>query len=1051
MAAVTLKDLMNPLTKIEDYTNQTSQKLDKVIALLAKGGNPAASSGGETKVNKKNIDAINALGSGIGPLLKSLLLIKLVPTSSIDKLGQIITIIGESLNSLENPDNALKAANVIQIIGNNVLLFAISLSIATPLLILSLPGAVALGLSLRLLFAAMGEISEDRVNNLKKVVYELSLGIGMYSLVMVGVYYGAPMIIGGAIAFGLSVRLLVLAAGAGFKGMAQMAAIGYLASNVLEYSLTMALTAILSPLVIIGAVAFGLSVRLLLLAMGKSAKSTLAILALGILGQGVLEFVLTMALVGLIAPLVLIGTAYFTASLMILNIGLAIAGNKSTIKGAIALALIGPAAIIFTLSMAFVSSIIGNDYQRFIIPTLVIGITAAAFYLIGKGAKEIALGALAFAAIGLSLLVFNYGYIPFIKTINTITPESFATQALVLGAFGVGSVALGAAIAALGGTAFLAPLLYAAAGVSLIALAEGLKAMKALDYKESDAKNLSYTLGAVAMAFSGVNPEEGFFANVGNMFSRVYQSGVGIAAAALYTAAGISLQELSKGLSAFKEINFTEEDSKQLAVSLSAVTTGFALAGGAGQVPSTSFFGQMFGFKANVVNEGIRSVRGAGKALKDVADGLIAFQELIKQQVVFGEPDGDGKYQEGTLGYAITNTIGFIQSAFAAVGREGDESDTGLFGALGFKQNVVQKGIQAVQGAGRELTNIANGLKTFQELVTQQIDFRPEGKLATAVKDSITFVGKAFSDIGGDTQKAEWLGFTWDQNKVGAGIKAVQGAGAELTNIANGLKTFQELVKQQIDFRPEGSLAQAVSKTITFVGEAFAAIGGKTQKKKGWFGFTWDQNKVNAGVKAVKGAGIELTNIATGLSKFEGIQNAEALGGKITTLFNSMGSAFTSLYAKDPKINDKMSKVATFVTQVGNQATKGALDKAADGFQGIADAINSVELDKANAMGDLFKGASKLSSDAKAYKKLVEAVEEIRDVLTGEKQAPQGGGFMQSVLPAAATVPVTPKPGSPAQTAQATDARLLAALEKINNTMANLPSAIAAIEIKVRD
>jgi hypothetical protein len=812
----------------------------------------------------------------------------------------------------------------------------------------------------------------------------------------------------------------------------------------------MALTAILSPLVIIGAVAFGLSVRLLLLAMGKSAKSTLAILALGILGQGVLEFVLTMALVGLIAPLVLIGTAYFTASLMILNIGLAIAGNKSTIKGAIALALIGPAAIIFTLSMAFVSSIIGNDYQRFIIPTLVIGITAAAFYLIGKGAKEIALGALAFAAIGLSLLVFNMGYIPFIKTINTITPESFATQAGVLAAFGIGSVALGAAIVATGGAAFLAPLLYIAAGVALISLGAGLKAMKSADFKEDDAKNLTYTLGAVAMAFSGVNPEDGFFANVGNMFSRVVQSGVGIAAAGLYTAAGIALITLSKGLTAFKAIKFTEEDSKELAISLSAVTTGFALAGGADQVPSTSFFGQMFGFKANVVNEGIRAVSGAGRALKDVANGLIAFQELIKQQVVFGEPDGDGKYQEGTLGYAITNTIGFVQSAFAAVGREGDESDTGLFGALGFKQNVVQKGIQAVQGAGRELTNIANGLKTFQELVTQQIDFRPEGKLATAVKDSITFVGKAFSDIGGDTQKAEWLGFTWDQNKVGAGIKAVQGAGAELTNIANGLKTFQGLVEKEVDFKPNGSLAQAVSKSITFVGEAFAAIGGQRQKAS-WFVFKWDQNKVNAGIKAVKGAGTELTNIATGLTKFDGIQDPEALGKKISTLFTAMGSAFTSLYAKDPKINDKMSKVATFVTQVGNQATKGALEKAAEGFQGIADAINSVELDKANAMGDLFKGASKLSSDAKAYKKLVEAVEEIRDVLTGEKQAPQGGGFMQSVLPAAATVPVTPKPGSPAQTAQATDARLLAALEKINNTMANLPSAIAAIEIKVRD
>ena len=1052
MAAVTLKDLMNTLNYIEEYTKITSQKLDKVVDLLSRGGATGNGAGGTNiNVNEKNVNAIKSLGEGVGPLIKSLVLIKLIPNSSINKLGQIITTIGESLSTIEDPNNALKVAEVIQVIGNNILRFAISLTLATPLLILSLPGAVALGLSIRLLLAATGEIDPSQVDNLKTVVNELSLGILAYSLVMAGVSYIAPAVIAGSLAIGISIRIFLGILG-NMEGVdKKLSVIETLSRTALAYSIGMAATAILAPLVLVGSFVFGLSVRLLVFAIGKTEKTEKSLQSLGLLGLSVIGFVIGMAITGYLGIDVLKGTLLFTASLIVLNLGLRIAGDKTTIKGALSLALIGPAAIIFALSMQIFSSIIGDDYQKFIIPTLVIGITAGVFFIIGKGAKEIALGALAFAAIGLSLLVFNMGYIPFIKTINTVTPESFATQALVLGAFGVGFVALGAAIAALGGTAFLAPLLYAAAGVSLIALAEGLKAMKALDYKESDAKNLSYTLGAVAMAFSGVNPEEGFFANVGNMFSRVVQSGVGIASAGLYTAAGIALLTLSKGLTAFKEIKFTEEDSKQLAVSLSAVTTGFALAGGAGQVPSTSFFGQMFGFKANVVNEGIRSVRGAGKALKDVADGLIAFQELIKQQVVFGEPDGDGKYQEGTLGYAITNTIGFIQSAFAAVVREGDESDTGLFGALGFKQNVVQKGIQAVQGAGTELTNIANGLKTFQELVTQQIDFSPEGKLATAVKDSITFVGKAFSGIGGDTQKAEWLGFTWDQNKVGAGIKAVQGAGTELTNIANGLKTFQDLVTQKVDFSPEGSLAQAVSKTVTFVGEAFSAIGGKTQKKKGWFGFTWDQNKVNAGVKAVKGAGTELTNIATGLSKFEGIQDAKALGDKITTLFNSMGSSFTSLYAKDPKINDKMSKVATFVTQVGNQAIKGALDKAADGFQGIADAINSVELDKANAMGDLFKGASKLSSDAKAYQKLVEAVEEIRDVLTGEKQGTQGGGFMQSVLPAAPTVPVTPKPGSPAQTAQATDARLLAALEKINSTMANLPSAIASIEIKVRD
>ena len=48
------------------------------------------------------------------------------------------------------------------------------------------------------------------------------------------------------------------------------------------------------------------------------------------------------------------------------------------------------------------------------------------------------------------------------------------------------------------------------------------------------------------MAFSGVNPEEGLFQNIGNVFGRVVQAGAGTAGAVFYTAAGISLLTLSK-------------------------------------------------------------------------------------------------------------------------------------------------------------------------------------------------------------------------------------------------------------------------------------------------------------------------------------------------------------------------------------------------------------------------------------------------------------------------------------------------------------------------
>ena len=68
-------------------------------------------------------------------------------------------------------------------------------------------------------------------------------------------------------------------------------------------------------------------------------------------------------------------------------------------------------------------------------------------------------------------------------------------------------------------------------------------------------------------------------------------------------------------------------------------------------------------------------------------------------------------------------------------------------GPFSWDENVVEKGVDAVKGAGQELTNIATGLKTFQELVEKEIDFKPGGKLANAVTNSLSFVSTAFSAI----------------------------------------------------------------------------------------------------------------------------------------------------------------------------------------------------------------------------------------------------------------------------------------------------------------
>ena len=128
-------------------------------------------------------------------------------------------------------------------------------------------------------------------------------------------------------------------------------------------------------------------------------------------------------------------------------------------------------------------------------------------------------------------------------------------------------------------------------------------------------------------------------------------------------------------------------------------------------------------------------------------------------------------------------------------------------------ENSVEKGIDAVKGAGAELSNIANGLKAFADMSTT-VDFSKKGKLATAVKNALSFVGSAFMKIGGmEETDGNWL-FSWDENLVQKGIENVDGAGTALTDIAKGLQSFADLENP-------AAIAQSIETIFTSIGDTF--------------------------------------------------------------------------------------------------------------------------------------------------------------------------------------------------------------------------------------
>ena len=536
------------------------------------------------------------------------------------------------------------------------------------------------------------------------------------------------------------------------------------------------------------------------------------------------------------------------------------------------------------------------------------------------------------------------------------------------------------------------------AGDALIEITKGLKAFWSMiedgvefgDPENPEEGTLSFAainaVGTVRKAFAAVGREgdaedTGFWGWLG-FKENVVAKGIDAV-----KGAGKELTQISKGLIEFWNmiedgVEFGDpenpEDGTLAYAVINAIGTvrkAFAAVGREGDEEDTGFWGWL-GFKENVVAKGIDAVKGAGKELKNIALGLMEFQKMIADNVVFGDPDNP---TEGTIAYSVINAIGTVRKAFAAVGREGDVEDTGFWGWLGFKENVVKKGVDAVKGAGKELKDIAIGLAEFQKLITDGVKFGdPEDPkpdtLAYGVIRTLGFVRKAFAAIGGETEEREWGGwFSYSENLVEAGVKAVKGAGTELSNIAKGLKEFSDLVygDKDIDFEPDGKLAQAVGKSMTFIGSAFAAIGRMNAGERPasddfWANLFWSPGSyIEDGVDAVKGAGKELTQIGEGLKVFVDMitgevdfNTLEKIVGKVLTFVSTNFAAIGGSEAAFRELPGLQWHGEGYV-QKGIKTVQGAdaaLKGIAEGVKAYADLKNPQAI--ANAINDLFNATT---------------------------------------------------------------------------------------------
>jgi hypothetical protein len=1030
MAIVTLKDLMDPLSKIEAAAQQTNEKLDAIVAVTVgasqngvaiidelqkqtmllselvrtnqeidaqtgasitkstiqllslrkilkaiqkgnkddKSSSKASSTGGPGNKVEKAGELLQMLGVGSLKTAKGMMLWALVPAKGVTKFTEFIKSTFEKLAETDTK-KAKEGIEALDLMGGAILKFSKALAISALLII---PGMIAIPF-LAVSILAMGGIMSllgspkfnkrikaggESVDIMGDAIKKFAIGLALFSLVAPLAVITAPLmavsmlLIGGVVSllgspkFSKRIR-------AGSTSLSRMgnALIKFTVGLVV---LALATAVIASNPILIALMAGSIALiggAVALLGGKKMSKRVRAgTRNLGLLGLGIALFGLGYGFFAKAFPEKATFKQVLVQAAAIAGIGGAVGliGKfkvKTMASGAAALGLIGLALPIFTKGYKPYAAVTkGMSVED-------VGIQVAALFgiglatvLIGKfGIKNIAQGALSFALTGIALTIFNYGYIPFALATEGMSLEDVGMQLAILGGIGTVMSVAGIAVAASGGSAMLGPALFAAAGGALLALAPGLEKMRDLDYTKKDGIALATTLGAVAMAFAGTAPSEGeeggLWSGIKGAFSRVGESGAGLAAAAMYAAAGLALQELAEGLSAFSKINFTKKESEKLGLALGTITAAFAQAGGEAADPG------------------------------------------------------------GALGAVFGNT---------------------------FSSNAVEKGIDSVMDAGEALTNIATGLNAFTGIKD------PEG-LATKIKGVVGMVGEAFAAVGGaeDKDGGSFLGFTWDENIIEKGIDAVDGAGDALAQIAKGLNSFAGVKDPKL-------VAKKVSDTLTLIGGAFMSIGGKKEEDSALFGLiSWDENAVNEGIEAVDGAGEALLDIAESLVKFEGLKNPEKVAEGIKKIFTSIGDTFIHFYSQDNFSRD-VDHMKGFISQLAEAAGSGELATAATDLDNIAAAINSVDIYKAEALGNLFKGASDLGNNRSAYEDLQGAVEEIRDLLSESTGGTTTGGT---------TTGGTGETGN--TNMNSAFRKLTGTLSRMESTLSSLPNEIRAIKLEL--
>jgi len=583
------------------------------------------------------------------------------------KFSQMVGKIGESFNEFD-VGGTLEKLDSLASIADNSLKFGLKMALATPLLILSLPGSLALGAATATLgFVANRFFDEESAENFERFaggIQKMGVGVALFALGMTG----ASILLASRYD---DVALTLLAV----AGTATVFSIfGRQSKHINRGSLALAGVSISTALF---AYSFSKSAEAM-----PDAKSSLLVLAT----------------IG--------GTA--------LVYGIAGKFMKPMLMGALAVAGTGFATQVVAKGFKIFAEDVKlqeNSDLIYKVPALIGGL-GLAFTLAGAGPVPLMIGAgaLAIAGIGGALWVVAKGVSEFAKvnfTRSDADTMRYAIQSVVEGfANSFQNVSLKDAL--------LLPAkipVILGMGAALGTLSIGIKewSKNSDGWREKDSELLKHTIFGMSQAFAVAGSPDGmsklFGFSVGsNNVERGIDSTMKM---------GKNLHRLAKGITAWKKMDITEDDlntiKNNITKVLNVIPGVFAIIGERERGSDTktySLFGMEFKspFSKGDIELGIHSTRKLGDTLSSLSEGVLAW--------VKGGEKGITEESIQSAAANIKGILAVIPESFAAVGKKDRESE----GIFPWSDGDVTRGVEIISDLSESFGSISTFVKDFSSV-----------------------------------------------------------------------------------------------------------------------------------------------------------------------------------------------------------------------------------------------------------------------------------------------------------------------------------------------